>query len=486
MITSNIFRKYDIRGVYGVELSDDVSRRIGWAFGKLLAESTNAEGLTVAIGVDSRVSAKELFDTFVDGLSCWDIEVVDLGICPTPLLYFSLHTMPIHGGIMITASHNPPEYNGFKLCVGRDTIFGEDIQKLFEFASKANISKFQKKAKYQKRAVSKHDIIEDYTVFILEHFSHLKKLHAKFFVRAPVKAPVKVVIDSGNGTAGLVAPDIFRSLGFEVYELFSEPDGTFPNHHPDPTVEENLTALKEKILSVNAEVGFAFDGDADRLGVLDGEGRLLWGDQLMTIFAEDIIKENPGATFIGEVKCSKVMYDEIERLGGKAIMWKTGHSLIKNKMKETGALLAGEMSGHIFFKHRYFGYDDAIYAALRFLELLILRKSKDEKSSLAGIIDNLPQMYNTPEIRFFCDDDKKFIIVEKIKENMLNRYEFNDIDGVRVNFKNGWGLIRASNTQPALIMRFESDSKKGLREIEDILRGELDVALQSIENKKDY
>ncbi len=466
MIISSIFREYDIRGVYGKEISVDVSRRIGWAFGKLLTESTNENNLTVAIGIDSRTSARELFDSFVDGLSNWDMKVIDIGMCPTPLLYFSLHTMPIHGGIMITASHNPPEYNGFKLCVGRDTIFGEDIQKLYEFATKADISKFQK------IAVSKHNIIEDYTVFILEHFSHLKKLQSK--------SPVRVVIDSGNGTAGLVAPNLFRSLGFEVYELFSEPDGTFPNHHPDPTVEENLTALKGKILGVNADVGFAFDGDADRLGVLDGKGRLLWGDQLMTIFAEDIIKENRGATFIGEVKCSKVMYDEIERLGGKAIMWKTGHSLIKKKMKETGALLAGEMSGHIFFKHRYFGYDDAIYAALRFLELLIMRSSKDEKSSLVGIIDNLPHVWNTPEIRFFCDDDKKFIIIDKIKENISNRYEFNDIDGVRLNFKNGWGLIRASNTQPALIMRFESDSKKGLKEIEDLLRGELEKALQSM------
>jgi phosphomannomutase / phosphoglucomutase len=472
MIISNIFRKYDIRGVYGKEISVDVSRRIGWAFGKLLTETTNTKDLTVAIGIDSRTSARKLFDSFVDGLSNWGIKVIDIGMCPTPLLYFSLHTMPIHGGVMITASHNPSEYNGFKLCVGRDTIFGEDIQKLFEFATKVDISKFQKRAKFQRIVISKHDIIKDYTVFILKHFPHLKKLQSK--------SPVRVVIDSGNGTAGLVAPDLFRSLGFEVYELFSEPDGTFPNHHPDPTVEENLTVLKGKILGVNADVGFAFDGDADRLGVLDGKGRLLWGDQLLTIFAEDIINENPGATFIGEVKCSKVMYDEIERLGGKAIMWKTGHSLIKKKMKETGALLAGEMSGHIFFKHRYFGYDDAIYAALRFLELLIMRNSKDEKSSLVGIIDNLPHVWNTPEIRFFCDDDKKFIIIEKIKENMSNKYEFNDIDGVRVNFKNGWGLIRASNTQPALIMRFESDSKKGLKEIEDLLRGELEKALQSM------
>lgn len=470
MIQSNIFREYDIRGVYGKDLTDDVSSQIGWAFGKLLTEIEDTKDLTVAIGRDSRVSARGLFYAFVDGLSSWDIEVIDLGMCPTPLLYFSLHTMPVEGGVMITASHNPPEYNGFKLCVGYDTLFGDDIRKIYEFTSKADL------LRSQKSVVSVHDIIRDYTAFMLEHFSHLKKLQVKY--------PIKTVIDSGNGTAGLVAPDLFRSLGFEVYDIFSEPDGTFPNHHPDPTIEENLTILREKVLGVSADVGFAFDGDSDRLGVLDNKGRIIWGDQLMTIFAEDIIKEEPGAIFIGEVKCSKVMYDEIERLGGNAIMWKTGHSLIKRKMKETGALLAGEMSGHIFFRHRYLGYDDAIYAALRFLELLIKRKSTDERASLARIVDNLPQMCNTPEIRFYCDDDKKFNIIEKIRKNMSGRYEFNDIDGVRVNFKNGWGLIRASNTQPALIMRFEAETEKGLKEIENILKTELDKVLDSIKDEK--
>jgi phosphomannomutase/phosphoglucomutase len=267
-----------------------------------------------------------------------------------------------------------------------------------------------------------------------------------------------------------------------VHDIFSEPDGTFPNHHPDPTVEENLVTLKEKVSDVGADIGLAFDGDADRLGVIDGRGRMIWGDQLMTIFSEDILKESPGASFIGEVKCSKVMYDEIERLGGRAIMWKTGHSLIKQKMKETGALLAGEMSGHIFFKHRYFGYDDAIYAALRLLEILMEKRSKDGKSSLSEIVDALPRTCNTPEIRCHCDDGKKFNIIEKVKNNISGRYDFCDIDGVRVNFENGWGLIRASNTQPALIMRFEAEDEGGLKEIEDILRGELDRVLHTIED----
>jgi phosphomannomutase/phosphoglucomutase len=465
MISEHIFREYDIRGVYGKEITDDTSRRIGWAFGKVLRDGEGESDLPVVIGRDCRLSSDAVFAALVDGLAVWGYKIIDIGVCPTPLLYFSLHTLSAQGGIMITASHNPPEYNGFKLCAGTDTLFGSGIRNIYEIVKEWTTHSPGEKV------ITNHDSIGDYKKFMQDQFSHL--------VGADLRRPFTVAVDSGNGTAGLVAPDLLRSLGCAVVELFSEPDGTFPNHHPDPTDEKNLTQLIHAVKEVKADVGIGFDGDADRIGVVDGEGRIIWGDQLMTIFAREILKEEPGAKFIGEVKCSQVMYDEIERLGGIPIMWKTGHSLIKQKMKETGALLAGEMSGHIFFKHRYFGYDDAIYAAVRLVELLVRRGKDGMPASLSEMVKGLPQMYNTPEIRLPCDDDMKFQVVEQIKEKITGKYTFNDIDGVRVYFKKGWGLIRASNTQPALILRFEAETESDLIEIEDVLRKELEDVLPS-------
>jgi phosphomannomutase/phosphoglucomutase len=464
MIEESIFREYDIRGVYGKELTDDACASIGRAFGRLLVEKESIEKPRVAVGRDCRESCGPIFEALVRGLSSWGVEVVDLGLCPTPLLYFSLHTRPLSGGIMITASHNPSEYNGFKVCVGKDTLFGAGIRELYGLAKDPG----ERGVVDRPARVTREGVIEDYIRFIVEKFSHLRDYDGG--------EKIRVVVDSGNGTAGVVAPGLFRALGIPAFELFSEPDGSFPNHHPDPTVEENLVALKGKMRDVGADLGIAFDGDADRLGVIDDRGRTIWGDQLMVLFARDVLKEEPGAAFIGEVKCSQTMYDEIEKLGGKPIMWKTGHSLIKRKMKETGALLAGEMSGHIFFKHRYFGYDDAIYAAVRLVELLMKEREEGAGLTLADMVDNLPKICNTPEIRLPSSDGDKFRIIEILKKNMSGRFDFSDVDGVRVNFENGWGLVRASNTQPALILRFESDSEEGLGEIESILMGELDIA----------
>jgi phosphomannomutase / phosphoglucomutase len=466
MIDPGIFREYDIRGIYGKELSAECARGIGWAYGKILVKDKGIPEPTVALARDCRKSSPILFDALTDGLATWGIQVLDLGLCPTPLLYFSLHVLPVHGGIMITASHNPKEYNGFKVCIGTDAIFGQEILRLY------NESLHMKALDNVERKVAPVDIVSRYREFIHNEFSYLEYMLAE--------RPFRVVVDSGNGTAGIIAPSLLRELGCEVHELFSEPDGDFPNHHPDPTDEKNLVELRDRVMETRADIGISFDGDADRLGVIDGRGRTIRGDQLLILLAEPIIKEMPGAVCIGEVKCSQVMYDEIERLGGKGLMWKTGHSLIKKKMKETGALIAGEMSGHIFFKHRYFGFDDAIYAAIRLIEYLVLKRSENAAFNLEYAVDAFPRTYNTPEIRMPCDDTDKFKIVGQIQDSISGKYNFNDIDGVRVNFSDGWGLIRASNTQPALIMRFEAKSEKHLKEIEYVLRNELEKARSEI------
>ncbi len=465
MISGEIFREYDIRGVYGKDLDEKTARDVGWAYGKILVDGHDKDGLAVAVGRDCRVSSPALMDALIDGLSAWGIEVLDIGLAPTPLLYFSLFSMSVDGGIMITASHNPPEYNGFKVCVGTDTIFGESIQRLYRLAKDAPAPG------PVTHRITPTDVAGPYTDYMLKNVGPLGDTRSGGAIRC--------VVDSGNGTAGPVAPGLFARLGIVVHELFSEPDGSFPNHHPDPTDEVNLVDLIEKVIETNADVGIAFDGDTDRIGVVDGEGRVVRGDQLLLILAEDVIAANPGATVIGEVKCSRVMYDGIARLGGNPVMWKTGHSLIKQKMKQTGALLAGEMSGHIFFKHRYFGYDDAIYAALRLME--IMAKSPAENGRrLTEIVDRLPRMVNTPEIRMACGESVKFRIIDEIKKNLGDGYRYHDIDGVRIEFPDGWGLIRASNTQPALILRFEADSQKRLDEIRGLVEEKLRTAIAEI------
>lgn len=449
-LNPSIFRQYDIRGIWGRDLNEEISEFIGRGFASYLMRSADKKKAKISVGMDARLHSRPIHDGLIKGLNESGVDVIDLGVCPTPLQYFSLFKLPVNGGVMITGSHNPPEFNGFKLSIGRETIFGEGIKAIEEIIISEDFSNGSGKVEH-------YSIINDYVDFIRKDFSDLSGL--------------KVVVDAGNGTGGLVAPKIMKALGVEVYELYCEPDGRFPHHHPDPVVEENLTDLINKVRETGAHAGIAYDGDADRLGVVDEDGEIIWGDRLMIIFARDILKSRRSERpiFIGEVKCSQVMYDEIERLGGRAIMWKTGHSQIKEKLKKEGAVLAGEMSGHMFFADRYFGYDDAIYAGLRILEIL---KKNGKPYSLKRLIKDIPQMVSTPEIRIDCPDDLKFRVVEGVKEAFKD-YPMITIDGIRIGFGEGWALLRASNTQPALVLRYEARDEKMLNEIRSIVEQEL-------------
>ena len=464
----SIFREYDIRGVVGTDLTTSIAKDIGYAFGAQLKKKS---AKTIAVGQDARLSSPDLFHALSDGICSAGIDVLSLGICPTPLLYFSLFQFPVDGGIMITGSHNPAEYNGFKLCLGRDSVYGERIQAL-----RREIENIRLHPIPSKKGVVRHqEVIPPYLQYISKHFSGLSG------------QGMKVVLDSGNATAGLVAPGIFRDLGCDVIELYSEPDGNFPNHHPDPTVPENLEDLIKTVQTERAAFGVGYDGDADRIGVVDENGSILWGDQLMMLFARDIIdqwkrdsetndfKKTSPPLFISEVKATQLLYDDIQKRGGRVLMWRTGHSLMKSKMKEEGAALAGEMSGHMFFGDRYFGYDDAVYASIRLLEL-ILRQGKP----LSMLLADLPKTYSTPEIRVDASDDRKFVIVERMKEELQKIQKSQKtldliikdliiIDGIRVVFEGGWGLLRASNTQPAIVQRFEADSPEGLSKIQNFM-----------------
>ena len=446
-----IFREYDIRGVEGEDLTPETVKELGYAIGTYYAQK---EVKRITLGRDCRLSSEPFHDALLEGLLSCGMEVTDLGICPTPLLYFSIVKLKVDGGVMITGSHNPPEFNGFKVCVGKDAIYGPEIQKIRQIAERGEYVK-------GKGQLAQYDIIEDYHRYILEQIRVDRKL--------------RVVVDAGNGTAGVVAVPIMRDLGCEVVELYCEMDGHFPHHHPDPTVEAYMKDLISKVRETEADVGIGYDGDGDRIGVVDERGEIVWGDRLMIIFARDIIASRGGGTFIAEVKCSQVLYDEIERLGGRAIMWKTGHSLIKDKMRKEGALLAGEMSGHMFFADRYFGYDDAIYASCRLLE--IMGKTGKRVSEL---LEGIPQTYTTPEIRVDCPDEIKFQVVERVKEKVKGKYDFIDVDGVRVKFPDGWGLVRASNTQPVLVLRFEAQSPERLTEIRSLVEGLLKEAMEEL------
>jgi phosphomannomutase/phosphoglucomutase len=359
---------------------------------------------------------------------------------------------------MITGSHNPPEFNGLKISVGQETLYGEKIQDIRRIIERGDVTQGT-------GTTERYEIIPKYREYLRKGF--------------PTLGRIKVVVDAGNGTAGLVAPHIMGDLGCEVIELYCEPDGNFPNHHPDPVVMENIKDLIETVVSSRADIGIGYDGDADRIGVVSDKGEVVWGDRLMIIFARDIIEtqkskgiaEKP--IIVGEVKSSQVMYEEIERLGGTPIMWKAGHSLIKRKMKETGALLGGEMSGHVCFADRYFGYDDAIYTSLRLLEIL---SKNGSPYSIGRLLSGLPRSFSTPEIRFACPDEVKFKIVQRAKE-VFKDYPLYDIDGIRINFEKGWGLIRASNTQPALVLRFEATDENSLREIREFVEGKLNAVI---------
>jgi len=444
-VNPNIFREYDIRGRVPEELNRETAYRLGQCFGAYY-QSFGAK--RISLGRDCRLSSPELRQGVTEGMMDAGIHVIDVGMVPTPLLYFSLHHLDVDGGIQITGSHNPPEYNGFKICLGKTTIYGEEIQKLRKIGESGSFPK-------GKGSVEAKEVIQPYGEEIL------KRIRSGQVAR-------KVVLDAGNGVAGLVAPELYSRMGIEVEKLFCEPDGRFPNHHPDPTLPENLKHLIQKVSDTSADLGIAFDGDADRIGVVDRKGKILWGDQLMIIFSRDLLKRHPGAKIIGEVKCSQVLYEDIRKNGGVPIMWKAGHSLIKGKMKEEGALLAGEMSGHLFFAERYFGYDDAIYAGARLLEILTT-ENKELEELLAGV----PTLVSTPEIRIDCPDDQKFQIVADLASEFKRQYQVIDVDGARVVFKGGWGLIRASNTQPVLVLRFEAEDQSTLQEIQKIFMDKL-------------
>jgi phosphomannomutase / phosphoglucomutase len=445
-VNSAIFREYDIRGRYPVDLNSETVYKLGLSIGTYLAGKGARK---ISLGRDCRLSSPEIHDTLLKGLTETGLSVADIGMVPTPLMYFSIHHLKLDGGVQITGSHNPPEDNGFKINLGTGSVYGEEIQKIREI-SEAEI--FQKGS----GKIEEFDVVTPY-------IAHLKKN------LIPGNIKRKVVVDAGNGVGCLVGPQIYRAMGVDVKEIFCVPDGNFPNHHPDPTIPANLTQLIKEVADRSADLGIAFDGDADRIGVVDRDGNVIWGDQLMIIFSRDLLERNPGAKIIGEVKCSQALYDDIKKHGGTPIMWKAGHSLIKSKMKEVHAIFAGEMSGHLFFGDRYFGYDDAIYAGARLLEILT-RKPVTVRELLSGVT----VMVNTPEIRMDCPDDKKFQVVARLVEEFKKEYEVIDVDGARVLFDGGWGLVRASNTQPVLVLRFEAVNKKRLNEIRELFMKKVD------------
>jgi phosphomannomutase / phosphoglucomutase len=435
-----IYREYDIRGVIGKDIKEDEFVTIGRGFGTYFNQVGEK---TIVVARDCRLSSPTIQDDVVEGLISSGCNVVDIGICPTPILYFALRHLKADGGIMITASHNPPEYNGFKVCSGFETIYGKEIQKLRGIIEKADFVS-------GKGTYSSHEVIKPYIERITGDIT--------------VNPGIKVGFDAGNGTAGPVGVEILQSLGCDLHDLYCDMDGSFPNHEPDPTVLDNMRDLIKEVREHSLNVGIGVDGDGDRIGVVDSSGNIVYGDMLLLLFARDVLENHPGATIISEVKCSDRMYKDIEAHGGNGIMWKTGHSLIKSKMKETEALLAGEMSGHMFFADRYFGYDDAIYASCRLLEIL----SKTSES-LQELLADVPQSYTTPEIRVDCPDSKKFELVNRLKDEFSKHYTIIDVDGARIVFADGWGLVRASNTQPALVLRFEAQSKERLEEIQTIV-----------------
>jgi phosphomannomutase/phosphoglucomutase len=444
-VKPHIFREYDIRGIVGRDLGEREVDCLGSAVGTYY-QGKGARRIT--LGRDCRLSSPEISDWLRKGLLESGMEVVDLGMVPTPLLYFSVRHLHADGGIQITGSHNPPEFNGFKICLGDLSVHGEEIQEIRRIAESGDFRRGTGR-------VEKADAEAPYLRYVMDSIRP-----------GPMKR--RVVVDGGNGMGGPLACRIYRAMGMEVHDLFCEPDGAFPNHHPDPTIPENLRSLIAEVKAVSADAGIAFDGDADRIGVVGPDGRVLWGDQLMILFSRDLLQRHPGCKIIGEVKCSQALYDDIEAHGGKAIMWKAGHSLIKSKMKEEGALLAGEMSGHVFFAERYFGYDDAIYAGARLLE--ILSRTED---GLDDFLDDIPRMVNTPEIRMDCPDEKKFEVVSRMVREFKKDYKVIDVDGARVLFDGGWGLIRASNTQPVLVLRFEAVDERRMEAIRKVFMDKL-------------
>ncbi|MBI5420639.1 MAG: phosphomannomutase/phosphoglucomutase [Deltaproteobacteria bacterium] len=437
----HIFREYDVRGIVDKDLTPNTVVTLGKGFGTYAVR----KGVrTVTLGRDCRLSSPAFRDAIVEGLVSTGLSVVDVGICPTPLLYFSIIQFGADGGVMITGSHNPPEFNGFKLCVGPSTLYGEKIQEVRRIIERGEFHTGAGR-------VETREVIPRYRQYV------------KAILTIPRR--LKVVVDAGNGTGGLVAPALFREMGMEVVELFCEMDGRFPNHFPDPTVPENLRFLIRAVREHGADVGVGYDGDADRIGAVDEKGNVIYGDYLLVLFAREILSRKPGAAIISEVKASQNLYDDVARHGGRPVMWKAGHSLIKQKMKEEAAEVAGEMSGHIFFSDRYLGFDDAIYASLRLFEIL----AKSDRP-LSAMLSDLPSVVATPEIRVDCPDDRKFKVVERVASIVRPQArEVIDVDGVRAVFDGGWGLVRASNTQPVLVLRYEGKDEATVNGIRAVM-----------------
>lgn len=470
-INEGIFREYDIRGIVGTDLTYELSVKLGRAYAIYLKEII-PEAKGISIGHDARESSPIFAQGLAQAISKAGITVYNLGQCPTPHQYFSIHHLRLDGGIMVTGSHNPPEFNGFKISVGHDTIHGSAIQRIKRLMiDEADTS-------VKEAPIIDYDIFTPYMEYMLERFSYL----------SDTKFPsIKVVIDAGNGVGGLAAPKILEKIGCEVIPLYCEPDGRFPNHHPDPTVIENITDLIKTTTETKADIGIGYDGDADRIGVINEDGKIVWGDQLMIILSRSILSKKNGSVIIGDVKCSQLLFDEIKKLGGRGIMWKTGHSLIKEKMKIEKAVLAGEFSGHIFIADGYYGYDDALYTTIRLIEIM-----KTSRLSIKAILSDIPELFYTPEIRIDCPDDRKAAVINDIKaifkelkeglrpfkDDRVKIKEIHDIDGIRVVFDNGWGLLRASNTQPAIIMRVEAVNQESLVLYKEILNEHLNRFLK--------
>jgi len=449
MFKPTIFREYDIRGAADVELLDADVEQLGRAFGTYLQRHA---GKRISLARDTRLSSPRLRDALMGGLKAGGCEVIDIGVVPTPVLYYSVFHLKADGAVMITGSHNPPEFNGFKTVCGGSTIHGAAIQEIRRMIDTGDLASGA-------GTETTADVVTPYVAEVSAQFHFPRR--------------IRVVFDAGNGTGGVVMHRILENLNVDATELFFEMDGRFPNHHPDPTVPENLQALIDKVHETKADLGIAFDGDTDRIGAVDDRGTIVWGDQLMIVYGREILTRKPGATFIGEVKCSQSMYDDLKARGGNPIMWKTGHSLIKAKMKETHAELAGEMSGHIFFADRWYGFDDALYSACRLMEIVA-----DSGRPLSHQLADVPHTVVTPEIRFDCPDELKFAVVNEASAVLRARHQTVDVDGVRVLFPHGWGLVRASNTQPILVMRFEATTPELLQEYRSEVEAVVETARQ--------
>jgi len=442
------FREYDIRGIAGEDLTEENVEVLGRAYVQYMRGKRKSN--TVVVGRDGRLSGKALSNALIDGLTGAGMNVIDIGMVPSPVLYYTVNTLDVDGGLMLTASHNPKEYNGLKVGVGKTTIFGDEIQKIRRIAEKGVFPVAKKPV-----TITRMDMVPQYIARIARGVKLKRKL--------------KVVVDAANGVGGPVAVPLYERLGCEVIPMYCDVDGRFPNHHADPTIPDNMKDLMKAVKKHKADLGIGFDGDVDRIGGCDEQGNMLWGDRLLALFAEHILKEKPGATIIGDVKCSRSMYEHIEKHGGKAVMWRTGHSHIKAAMKDMRAQLAGEMSAHIFFKHRWYGFDDAMYAGARLMEILA-----SGRKPLSRHFAPIKERFNTPELNYDCADDKKFdVVAQAVKYFQDEGLNVITLDGARIEFEDGWGLLRASNTSPKLVVRVEADTKPRMNAIKKLILDKL-------------